>query len=103
MACVTIFLATVAAGASAPAPDISINAQVRAREVKIEQQGRANARVAVVPSAGERVEVQRNLPRGQRRYRNLELKLDVEARLADPNGPGVNAAASAQNEPQTGD
>ena len=90
--------------ATAPTPDVSITARVRAREVKIEQQGEASARVYVKPSAAETIEVERNLPRGQTTYRNLDLKLTVEARLADPAaGPSATASAQASSEQPTGD
>ena len=96
--------AALAEPAPAPNPDVSITARVRAREVKIEQQGEAHARVYVNPSAAETVEVERNLPRGQTQYRNLDLKLTVDARLADPSaGPSLTASASATSEQPTGD
>jgi hypothetical protein len=93
----------IAQAATAAPPDIELNARVRAREVRIEQQGRAEARVHVEPSAGQRIDVERNLPKGQASYRNLDIKVNVAARLADPAAPGVSASASAQTEPATGD
>ena len=79
-------IAFLAAAASAVGglPDISINAHIRAREVRIEQQGEAHLRIRAEPSAGDKVDVQRNLPKGQTRYRNLDIKLDAEARIAPP-------------------
>jgi hypothetical protein len=79
-----LILAAAAAAATAPPPDISITARVRAREVRIEQQGEAKLRVWAEPSAGDKVDVERNLPKGQRRYRNLDVRLDAEARIAGP-------------------
>jgi len=86
MSVTTLVLAAAAAagGAAAHLPDIELNARVRAREVRIEQQGEAHVRVWAEPSAGDDVKVDRNLPRGQRTYRNLDVKLHAEARLAEP-------------------
>ena len=95
-----------AASAAAPLPDIELNARVRAREVRIVQQGRASAEVFVEPEAAQRIEVERNLPRGSARYRNLDIKVAVEGRIADPQtGPAAaaTASASAQPQPQQGD
>jgi len=93
------FLAATAAAGPAPAgpPDIEINARVRARELRIEQQGEARLRVWAEPSAADKVEVERNLPKGQRRYRNLDIKLDAEARIAGA------AGRTAETQPQTGE
>ena len=109
LAAAFLSIAQATAAQAAPLPDVSITARVRAREVKVEQQGEASARVYVNPSAVETVEVERNLPRGQARYENLDIKLTVEARLADPaNGPSVTASAQASSdqpasEHETGD
>ncbi len=93
-------LAVVQAAAASATPDIEINARVRAREVHIEQQGRAEARVTIEPSAGRRIEVERNLPKGQAQYRNLDLRLHVEGRIAGPDaGVSASAAGSAEAEP----
>jgi hypothetical protein len=82
---VAIILAAAAATGANPAlvlPDIAVHANVRAREVRIDQQGEARLRIWAEPSAHDSVKVERNLPKGQRRYRNLEIRLDAEARLA---------------------
>ncbi|HYD24776.1 MAG TPA: hypothetical protein VEB68_08255 [Croceibacterium sp.] len=104
MASALLLAAAAAAGSASPGPppDVAIGASVRIRELKIEQQGRASARVFVEPSAGERIEVERNLPKGRTRYRNLELEVNVEARLADPRGAAADAT-STPAEPATGD
>ena len=91
----SILMLAAAVGSGAALPDIEINARVRAREVKIEQQGQASARVRLEPSGDQRIDVERNLPRGRATYRNLDLRLDVEGRLAVP-----PAAASASAEKQ---
>ena len=84
-------------------PDIEIHATVRAREVTIAQQGRASAAVRVEPSAGETVEVERNLPKGQQSYRNLAIELTLEARVADPNGEPGAAASVRSEQPEAGE
>lgn len=94
-----VFFAAAAAGGLSPqgAPDIAVKATVRAREVRIEQQGRAQIRVWAEPSAGDKVAVERNLPKGQRTYRNLQIGLDAEARLAAP------ADRTPSQQPSTGE
>jgi hypothetical protein len=91
-----LFLAAAAGPAPASSPDIEITARARAREVRIEQQGEARLRVWAEPPAADKVEIERNLPKGQRRYRNLDIKLDAEARIAGP-------ADSGETQPQTGE
>ena len=86
MSALTVLFAQLAAQAApvpATPPDVEFRARVQAREVEIEQQGEARARVHAEPSGGERVEVERNLPKGRVRYRNLALTVQVDARIAD--------------------
>lgn len=92
---ITLLLAAAASTAPANLPDIEIAARVKAREVRIEQQGRASAEVRVEPEAGKRIEVERNLPKGRSAYRNLDLALKIEGRLAGP-------IASPENTSQQG-
>lgn len=80
---ITLLLAAAAGTATANLPDIEIAASVKAREVRVEQQGRASAEVRVEPEAAKRIEVERNLPKGRSTYRNFDLTLKVEGRLAD--------------------
>ena len=83
-----IFFAVAATAGSAPSspPDIELNARAQIRELRIEQQGEARISLRAEPSAGDKVAVERNLPKGERRYRNLDIKLSAEARLAAPPG-----------------
>lgn len=92
---ITLVLAAAASTATANLPDIEIAARVKARELSIEQQGRASAEVRLKPEAGKRIEVERNLPKGRSAYRNLDLTLKVEGRLA-------NLIASPENSSQQG-
>ena len=92
-----LMLAAVAASGNA-LPDIEINARVQAKRVKIDQQGRATARVRLEPAGDERVDVERNLPRGKSTYRNLDLRLTIEGRLADPAAAPANAPATIQRQ-----
>jgi hypothetical protein len=81
-----IFIAVVAAAGSAPSapPDIELNARAQIRELRIEQQGKARISLRAEPLGGDNIAVERNLPKGERRYRNLDIKLSAEARLAAP-------------------
>lgn len=92
---ITMVLAAAASTATTGPPDVEIAARVKAREVRIEQQGRASAEIRVEPEAAKRIEVERNLPKGRSTYRNLDLTLKVEGRLADP-------IASPENTSQQG-
>lgn len=87
------FLLAAAIAAPAALPDIEIGARIKAREVKVEQQGRVEVRLE--PDAGGRIEVERNLPKGRSTYRNLELRLNIEARLADPSARSATAVETA--------
>jgi hypothetical protein len=80
---ITLLLAAAAGTATASPPDVEIGARVKAREIRIEQQGRASAQVRVQPERAKLIEVERNLPKGRSTYRNLDLTLKVEGRLAD--------------------
>lgn len=93
----TLIFAAAAAVAPAGPPDIELHARVHAREVRIEQQGEARLRVWAEPSGGDKVEVERNLPKGQRRYRNLDIELDAQARVAGP------PRRAAETQSQTGE
>lgn len=93
-----ILIIAAAAAWSTAQPDIEINARIQAKSVKIEQQGRASARVRLEPSGGERIEVERNLPRGKSTYRNLDLRLTIEGRLTDPAAARTNASATIQDQ-----
>lgn len=81
---ISLLLAAAAGPDTAALPDVEIAARVRAREVRIQQQGRAIAEVRVEPEGARQVQVDRNLPKGRSAYRNLDLTLKVEGRLADP-------------------
>ena len=84
-----IFFAAAAATGTSGLADIELTARAQVRDLRIEQQGEARVRLRAEPSAGDKVAVERNLPKGQRRYRNLDIKVSAEARLArDRSQPG---------------
>lgn len=93
---VATLMTAAAAALGGQLPDIEIDARVKAKQVTIERQGRASARVRLEPNGADRVEVERNLPPGQTTYRNLDLRLKVEGRLADLADRETNQAATAQ-------
>ena len=94
----SILMLAAAAASGTALPDIEIKARVQAERVKIEQQGRASARVRLEPSGDERIDVERNLPRGKSTYRNLDLRLTIEGRLADPAAARANASVTIQDQ-----
>jgi hypothetical protein len=89
-------LATQAAGAAEPAPDIELNVHATVREVRIRQRGEASLQVRASPDANSRVSVAR--PASDRRPggRNATVDIHAEARIA---GPGTNSQAPATENP----
>ena len=94
----SILMLAAAAASGTALPDIEIKARVQAERVKIEQQGRASVRVRLEPSGDERIDVERNLPRGKSTYRNLDLRLTIEGRLADPAAARADASVTIQDQ-----
>jgi hypothetical protein len=80
--------------AAAQAPDIQLNANIRARSVTIEKQGNARLTVTTSPNGGNLVDLRAPRGNGQKSLRNVEVNLRAEARIGDP------AAAPANNPPQ---
>jgi len=95
-----LLFAQLAAPAAASLPDIELRARVHADDVRIEQQGKAEARVHVEPSGGQTIDVQRNQPKGSSRYRNLEMTVQIDARLAEALGEVPQAAAPTEETEQ---
>jgi hypothetical protein len=63
-------------------PDIELRATVRARSLTIEKQG--EARVSVTASGRNLVDVQAPRANGRKTIPNPEVKVNIEARIADP-------------------
>lgn len=72
----------LAAAQTASAPDIQLDARIRAREVRIERSGEASLQVRGAP--GSEVRVDKPAANGRRRLRNVDVRLQAEARVADP-------------------
>ena len=70
--------------AAAPAPDIQLDINATVREVRIEQKGTTSLEVRAAPDAGSRVEVDRPDANGRRRLQNVNVRVQAEARIADP-------------------
>jgi hypothetical protein len=82
----------------ASAPDIELNARVRARQVTIEQKGEARLTVTTEPVGGNLVDVQAPPAEGRRELRNVDVRIRAEARIADPRQVPPNNP----NQPETG-
>ena len=67
---------------AASAPDIAFNATIRARSLTIEKQG--TARLTVTADGENVVDIQAPKANGRKRIANPEIKIKVEARIADP-------------------
>ena len=90
--------------ASAQAPDIELNATVRARQVTIEKKGDASLTVRTEPDGGGNVvDVRAPKANGRKTLRNVEVDIRAEARIADPGQvterPEENLAPETETEP----
>ena len=65
-------------------PDIQIGARLSAERVTIEQKGVASLEVASSPEGSNRVVVEAPRADGKRILRNVQVSVDAEARIADP-------------------
>ena len=93
--------------AAAQAPDIKLNAHIRARQVTIEKKGDARLTVWTDPDAGGNlVDVQAPKANGRKTLRNVEVNVRAEARIADPREapqidfPQINLEQSETPQPE---
>lgn len=84
-------LLILAQAAQAPPPDIALDIRVSARSVRIQRDGEASLVVRAGPDSVVAVEAPD--AEGRRRLRNVEVRINAEARIADP------AAAQPSQEP----
>jgi hypothetical protein len=78
---------------AAQAPDVELNANVRARQVTIEKQGDARLTVTSSPDGGNLVDVRAPRANGRKTLRNVEVDVRAEARIAQ------SGTAPANNSP----
>jgi hypothetical protein len=78
----------------AQAPDIQLNANIRAKSVTIEKRGNVSLKVATSPDGGNVVDVRAPKGVAAKELRNVEVNVRAEARIGDP------LAAPANNPPQ---
>jgi hypothetical protein len=82
------------------APDIQLNANIRARSVTIEKQGDAKLTVTTSPDGGNVVDVQAPKANGRKQLRNVEVNVRAEARIGDPQQPAQNNPDQSETAPQ---
>lgn len=70
--------------AAAAQPDIQLGVRVRADSLRIERKGEAELTVSSSPEGGNRVDVQAPEADGKRQLRNIDVRVDAEARIGDP-------------------
>ena len=87
-----VLILAQAAAVQAQAPDIELNAHVRARSVTIEKEGDARLTVTTDPDGGNLVTVQAPKANGRKTLRNVEVKVHAEGRIADPLQPSRDDA-----------
>jgi hypothetical protein len=78
----------------AQAPDIQLNANVRAKSVRIEKRGNVSLKVVTSPDGGNLVDVRAPKGAAAKELRNVEVNVHAEARIGNP------IAAPANNPPQ---
>lgn len=88
--------AAAPAGEAPPLPTIEFQARVSARELTVEQAGEARLDVRAEPSLASDVTVTRNIPKGQQRYRNLDIRLDAQATIDPGAAPAPLAPGGGQ-------
>lgn len=67
-----------------PPPDIQLGATVRARSLTVEKAGEARIAVTTDPKGENLIDIQAPRASGGRSIRNPTIRLQVEARIADP-------------------
>jgi hypothetical protein len=82
------------------APDIELNAHVRARSVTIEKQGNASLSVRTDPEGGNVVDVRALKANGRKTLRNVDIDVHAEARIADPREAPKNNPDQPETRPQ---
>ena len=80
----------------AASPDIQFGARIEARSVTVERKGEARLEVRADPDGGSSVRVEAPKADGRKTLRNVRIKIDAEARIADP----ASAAATPVAEPR---
>ena len=83
--------------AATPPPDIQLDVNATVREVRIERKGTTSLEVRAGPDSGSRIEVDRPEANGRTRLRNVNVRVQAEARIGDPQNP---APAPATESPQ---
>jgi hypothetical protein len=78
--------------AQSAAPDIELNASLRARSVTVEKRGDAKLAVSTSPEGANLVDVEAPKANGRATVRNVTVNVRAEARIADP--------LAARNNPQ---
>ena len=80
---------------AAQLPDIQLDLRVSAREATVRERGEASLEVRGGPGSDVRVEKPQG--DGRRRLRNVDVRVQAEARVADP---GANREAAETPAPQ---
>jgi hypothetical protein len=91
-----LLLIALQAAAVATAPDIQIGARVRARSVTITKRGDAELTVTTNPEGANLVDVRAPDANGRKTIRNVDVTVDAQARIADPQ---ITANIEANSEP----
>lgn len=92
--------ASAAPAAVQASPDVELRAQLRAREVRIEQDGPIRVELRAEPGITD-ISVERSQPAGAQSYRNLTIDARVAAWLSQDDGPKAGVSTSGSTgEPQ---
>ena len=85
-----MMLLLILAQGATPAPEIQLEATIRAKSVTIEKQGDARLTVTTDPDGGNLIDVQAPKANGRKKLRDIEVKVDAQARIGDPAAPAQN-------------
>ena len=89
-----MLLVLMVQAAAVPPPDIQLDVHATVREVRIERRGETRLEVRGGPASA--VTVERPDSNGRTRLRNIVVRVQAEARIADP----LQAQAAQETEPQ---
>ena len=88
-----LLLVQAAAPQAGNAPDIQLQARVHARSLTIQKRGDASLTLHTEPDGGNILDVQ--APKaGRKTIRNVDINLDAEARIADPQNIRIGVETS---------
>ena len=91
---ISLLLVQAVAAQAGNAPDIQLQARVRARSLTIQKRGDASLTLHTDPDGGNILDVQAPKANGRKTIRNVDVTLNAEARIGDPQNIRIGAETS---------